>query len=115
MRLTGHDALAGTIRPTIAGYRPPAGPARPSPKSPDEQALLHELWQISHFGWIPEAAIRRSLTIAGQEIAAAALAEHLQQLLERGRAEQRHSDAGTGEHEWRLTDSGRNAVELVNS
>ncbi len=67
MRLTGHDALAGTIRPTIAGYRPPAGPARPSPKPPDEQALLHELWQISHFGWIPEAAIRRSLTIDATE------------------------------------------------
>jgi hypothetical protein len=115
MRLTGHDALAGTIRPTKAAYRPPPGPARPSPKPLDEQTLLRELWQISHFGWIPEAAIRRSLTIAGNEIPAATLAERLRQLQQRGQAEQRHSNAGTGEREWRLTDSGRNAVELVNS
>ncbi len=112
MRLTSHDALAGTIRPAKAGYRP----ARASPKPPTEQALLHEVWQISHFGWIPEAAIRRSLTIAGyQQLPASALAERLRQLLERGWTEQRHSDAGPGEGEWRLTDSGRNAVELVNS
>ena len=87
----------------------PADPARPSAKPPDEQALLHELWQISHFGWISEKAIRRSLSIAGQELLAAALAERLRQLLERGWAEQRHSDAGTSGREWRLTDSGRNA------
>jgi DNA-binding HxlR family transcriptional regulator len=37
------------------------------------------------------------------------LTEGLRQLLERGWAEQRHSDADTGEREWRLTDSGRNA------
>jgi hypothetical protein len=35
------------------------------PKPPDDQALLRECWQISHFGWIPEAAIRRSLIISG--------------------------------------------------
>jgi hypothetical protein len=36
------------------------------------------LWQISHFGWIPQAAIRRSLIISGgPEIPAAALAERL--------------------------------------
>ncbi|MGO9791057.1 MAG: hypothetical protein ACLP8S_16645 [Solirubrobacteraceae bacterium] len=112
MRLTSHDALAGTIRPTKAGYRP----ARPSPKPPNEQALLLEVWQISHFGWIPEAAIRRSLTIAGyQQLPASALAERLRQLLKRGWTEQRHSDTGTGESEWRLTDRGRNAVALANS
>ncbi|MGO9898353.1 MAG: hypothetical protein ACLP0J_01365 [Solirubrobacteraceae bacterium] len=112
MRLTSHNALPGTIRPTKAGYRP----ARPSPKPPDEHALLHEVWQISHFGWIPQAAIRRSLSIAGyQQIPADVLAERLRQLLQRGWTEQRHSDTGTGEREWRLTESGRNAAELVNS
>jgi hypothetical protein len=108
MRLAGNDDPAGASRPTKSGYPPPPGPARPSPKPPDEQALLHELWQISHFGWIREAAILRNLTIVGQKIPAPALAERLRQLLKRGWAEQRHSDAGTGEREWRLTDSGRN-------
>ncbi|MGA2930173.1 MAG: hypothetical protein ABSG43_30120 [Solirubrobacteraceae bacterium] len=69
---------------------------RANPEPRDERTLLRELWQISHFGWIPEAAIRRSLTIsAGQEIPAALLAERLQQLLRRGWAEQRHRDRGT--------------------
>jgi hypothetical protein len=72
--------------------------------------ILRELWQISHFGWGREPAIRRSMTIAdGHEIPAGALAERLRQLLERGWVERRDSDAGTGEREWRLTDSGRNA------
>ena len=92
--------------------RPAGGdrPARPDSKPPDDQALLRECWQISHFGWIPEAAIRRSLIISsGQEITAAALTERLQQLLKRGWAEERHSATGTTEREWRLTDSGRRA------
>ena len=91
----------------------PAGGDRsapPDPKPQDDQALLRELWQIGHFGWIPEAAIRRGLIISGgEEIPAAALAERLQRLLRRGWAEQRHGDAGKGEYEWRLTDSGRSA------
>ncbi len=104
-----HDHVARAIGPTHAQYTPPGGPARPTPS--DEHALLHELWQISHFGWIPEATIRRSLTIGGvQEIPAAALAERLSQLVEHGSVEQRHSDAGAGEREWRLTDTGRNAL-----
>ena len=103
------------MSPGQSGPQQPCTPRRPaqhasSAKPPNEQALLHELWQISHFGWIPQVAIRRSLTIAsGQEIPAATLAERLRQLLERGWAEQRHGDAGTGAREWRLTDSGRNA------
>ena len=110
MRPAGSDDVAETIRSTKAAYAPPAGPARPIPEPPDEQTLLDELWQISHFGWIPEAAIRRSLTIASvQEIPAGGVDDRLRQLLERGWAEQRHSDAGAGEREWRLTDSGRNA------
>jgi hypothetical protein len=101
--------------PGQSGRQKPGTPRRPAQRAPsakptDEQALLHELWQISHFGWIPGVAIRRSLTIAsGQEIPAAALAERLRQLLERGWAEQRDGDGGTGAREWRLTDSGRNA------
>jgi hypothetical protein len=85
-------------------------PARASRQPRDEQSLLHELWQISHFGWIPQAAIRRSLIIScgGQEIPAAALAERLRRLLERGWAEQRR-DAALGDCQWRLTDSGRSA------
>jgi hypothetical protein len=35
------------------------------------------LWQISPRGWMPEAAILRRMTISGQEILAAALAERL--------------------------------------
>ena len=63
---------------------PRGGPARSSSTPPDERALLFELWQISHFGWISETAIRRSLRIAGgHEIAAAALAERLRRLLDR--------------------------------
>jgi hypothetical protein len=61
MRLTSHDALAGTIRPTKAGYRP----ARPSPKPPNEQALLHEVWQITHFG-PPRVNARESSDAAGR-------------------------------------------------
>ena len=53
----------------------------------------------------------RSLTIsAGHQIADAALAGQLQQLLDRGWMEQRSSPAHAGQREWRLTDSGRNAV-----
>jgi hypothetical protein len=78
---------------------------------PGEHALLHELWRISHFGWIAHATLLRSLTIsAGHRIADAALAGHLQQLLDRGWMEQRSSAAHPGQREWRLTDSGRTAV-----
>jgi hypothetical protein len=98
-------------RDQTPGRHPTAGPARPSRKPPDERALLHELWQISHFGWIAHATLLRSLTIsAGHQIADAPLAGHLQQLLDRGWMEQRSSAAHAGQREWRLTDSGRTAV-----
>ena len=88
-----------------------AGPTRPRRKLPDEHALLHELWQISHFGWIAHATMLRSLTIsAGHQIADAARAGQLQQLLDRGWMEQRSSAAHADQPEWRLTDSGRNAL-----
>ncbi|MGA2927185.1 MAG: hypothetical protein ABSG43_14525 [Solirubrobacteraceae bacterium] len=84
--------------------------SRDLPPQPDEQTLLDEMWRISHFGWMPQAAIRRSLTISsGHETPAAALAERLHQLLQRRWVEQRDGDAGTNEPEWRLTDSGRPA------
>jgi hypothetical protein len=102
------DPDAGAARATHAGYAWSAGPARPDAKLPDERTLLREIWQIGHFGWIPEVTIRRGLTLAGgQELSAGALARRLQLLLELGWAEQRDGD--TGEREWRLTDSGRNA------
>jgi hypothetical protein len=109
MRPAGDD-MGGQILRASAGYFPPAAPARPGPKPPDEQALLQELWQVSHFGWITEVAIRRSLTISGVHEILAVLAERLRHLLDRGWVEQRHSAAGTGQREWRLTDSGRNAL-----
>ena len=91
------------------GRHPPAGPARR--ELPDERVLLHELWQISHFGWIAHATLLRSLTIsAGHQIADAALAGHLQELLDRGWMEQRSNAAHADQREWRLTDSGRTAV-----
>ena len=61
---------------------------------------------------MPEAAIRRSLTIAsGREIPPAALGDRLRRLLELGWAEQRDSAGGAGERVWRLTDSGRGALQ----
>jgi hypothetical protein len=111
MRPAGRD-VEGQIRRTTAGYAPPAGPTRPGPKPQDEQALLQELWQVSHFGWMAEVTIRRSLTISGVHEILAVLAERLRQLLDRGWVEQRQSASGTGQREWRLTDCGRNALSL---
>jgi hypothetical protein len=80
-------------------------------KPPDERSLLTEIWQISHFGWVPEAAIRRGVIIAGSgDVSTTILAEVLRQLFERGWVEQRPSAAGIDEPEWRLTNQGRSAV-----
>ena len=50
-----------------------------------KRTLIDELWRISHFGWIPEAAIRRALTLAGgHEIPNNSLHQGLRQLLECG-------------------------------
>ena len=103
-----HPAAIG---PTRVGYVPPARPTGPDRQLSSDQALLQELWLISHFGWIAEATIRRTLVISGaEEILAISLAECLRQLLNRGWVEQRYNDAGTEELEWRLTDSGRDAL-----
>jgi DNA-binding HxlR family transcriptional regulator len=78
---------------------------------PSDQELLHELWLISHFGWIADTTISRALIISGgQDILTSGLGDRLRQLLNRGWVEQRHNDHGTDELEWRLTDSGRAAL-----
>ena len=101
----------GGIWPTRAGYVRPARLRGPDREPPGGQALLQELWLISHYGWIAEATIRRTLVISGaREILAVSLAECLRQLLNRGWVEQRYSDVGIEELEWRLTDSGRDAL-----
>jgi hypothetical protein len=100
------DGVSGTNRTTrIAGRRDTIR------KPPDELSLLTEIWQISHFGWVPEAAIRRGVIIAGSgDVSPGILAEVLGQLSERGWVEQRPSVAGIDEPEWRLTNQGRSAV-----
>ena len=78
---------------------------------PSDQDVLHELWLISHFGWIADATISRALFISGVQVTlASGRADRLRQLLNRGWVEQRDGDAGTDEPEWRLTDSGRDAL-----
>jgi len=69
------------------------------------------LWLISHFGWIADATICRALIISGaQEILDGGLGDRLRQLVNRGWVERRHTDGGTDETEWRLTDSGRDVL-----
>jgi hypothetical protein len=108
IQLTDDDYLAAT-RPLT----PDEGPVDRTPtiyRLLDQRTLIDELWRISHFGWIPETAIRRALTLAGgHEIPDDSLHQGLCQLLERGCVEHRDSDADTGEHHWRLTDTGRQA------
>ena len=77
-----------------------------------DQALLEQLWLIGHFGWIAQATIHRALIISdADEILAADLPERLRQLQQRGWVQQRDSDAGVDELEWRLTGSGREALQ----
>jgi hypothetical protein len=78
---------------------------------PSHAELLHELWLISHFGWVADATICRALIISGaHEILASGLGDRLRQLMNRGWVERRHTDDGTDEPQWRLTDSGRDAL-----
>ena len=74
----------------------------------EERTLLEELWRISHFGWIPEAAIRRALTLAGaRELPTDSLHQGLRGLLDRGWLEHQVSEDTDGEQRWRLSDTGR--------
>ena len=109
IQLTDDDYLAAT-RPLAPTDDRPVDRTPTIRRLLDQRTLIDELWRISHFGWIPEAAIRRALTLArGHEIPNDSLHQGLCQLLERGCLEHRDSDADTGEHHWRLTDSGRHA------
>jgi hypothetical protein len=109
IQLTDGDYLAAT-RPLTPAHDG-AVDRTPTSRTPlDERTLIDELWQVSHFGWIPEAAIRRALMLSrGQEIGTDSVHQGLRRLLDRGCVEHRDSDADTGEHHWRLTDSGRHA------
>ena len=105
----GHDDVLDRSHDQTPGKT--QRPGQRAASCPTERALLHELWRISHFGWIAHATLLRSLTIsAGHQIADAALAGHLRQLLDRGWMEQRSNAAHADQREWRLTDSGRTAV-----
>jgi hypothetical protein len=117
---SGNPAERPTIQLTDDGYLAATGltstDERPVDWTPtirrllDQRTLIDELWRISHFGWIPEAAIRRALTlVGGHEIPNDSLHQGLRQLLQGGYLEHRGSDADAGEHHWRLTDTGRRA------
>jgi hypothetical protein len=58
IQLTNDDYLAATrpLAPTDDG---PVGRTPTSRRLLDPRTLIDELWRISHFGWIPEAAIQR--------------------------------------------------------
>lgn len=102
------DERSGRHEPGTSGQ-----PARHAAAAiaPSDRELLHELWSISHFGWIAQATIGRSLFISGaRETLARGMGDRLRQLRNRGWVEQRDNDAGTDEREWRLTDSGRDVL-----
>jgi hypothetical protein len=110
IELTEDDYVAA-VRPLGASDERPVDRTQRRPRGLDERALLDELWRISHLGWIPEAVIRRALTLArGGELPADSLHHGLRRLLDRGWVEHRNSDPDHGEHHWRLTDSGRDAT-----
>jgi len=103
--------IAGAVQLRRAGYVVPASPGRRDRKPADDQALLYELWQTSHFGWMAEATIRRTLIVSGlQESLGGSFAECLRRLLTRGWVEHRHGDVSRDDREWRLTDSGRDVL-----
>jgi DNA-binding HxlR family transcriptional regulator len=92
-------------------YARSAAPVRRARKISAEQALLEELWRISHFGWVSDTTIRRALIISGLDnVLGPALADHLRELLNRGWIEQRLTVLTERQSEWRLTTSGRNTL-----
>jgi hypothetical protein len=107
IQVTEEDYLVAIRPPRHSGERS-VDRARTSARPLEERPLLDELWRISHFGAIPEAVIRRALTLAGgREIPTDSLHQGLRQLLDRGWVEHDASDDTDGEQRWRLTDSGR--------
>jgi hypothetical protein len=107
IQLTEEDYLVA-IRPLRRGDEPLVDPEGTTARLLEERTLLEELWRISHFGWIPEAVIRRTLTLAaGRELPAENLHQGLRRLLDRGWVEHQASEDTDGEQRWRLSDSGR--------
>jgi hypothetical protein len=107
IQLTEEDYVIA-IRPLGRGGEPPVEPRGITARLLEERTLLEELWRISHFGWIPEAFIRRALTLAGGgEVPTSRLHQGLRRLLERGWVEHQASEDADGEQCWRLSDRGR--------
>ena len=100
--LPGRDSAAWTRREAARG------PGSTTARLLEERTLREELWRISHFGWIPEAVIRRALTLTGgRELPADSVHQGLRRLLDRGWVEYQASEDADGERCWRLSDSGR--------
>ena len=107
IQLTEEDYLVA-IRPLGRGGEPPGERGGMIARLPEERTLLEELWRISHFGWIPEALIRRALTLAGgRELPTDSVHQGLRRLLDRGWIEHQASEDTDGEQHWRLSDRGR--------
>ena len=74
----------------------------------EERTLLEELWRISHFGWMPEAVIRRALSLAGgRELPTDSVNQGLRRLLDRGWVEHEVGEDADGQPHWRLSGRGR--------
>jgi hypothetical protein len=107
IQLTEEDYLVA-IRPLRRGGEPLVDPESTTARLLEERTLLEELWRISHFGWMPEAVIRRALTLAGgREFPTDSLHQGLRRLLGRGWVEHQPGGDTDGEQCWRLSDSGR--------
>ena len=107
IQLTEEDYLAA-VRPLGRGEKPLADRGGTTARLLDERTLREELWRISHFGWIPEAVIRRALTLTGgRELPADSVHQGLRRLLDRGWVEYQARKDVDGERCWRLSDSGR--------
>ena len=107
IQLTEEDYLVA-VRPLGRTAKPRVDPTGTTARLLEERTLLEELWRISHFGWIPEAAIRRALELAGaRELPTDSLHQGLRRLLDRGWLEHHLSNEDDGEQHWRLSDSGR--------
>ena len=107
IQLTREDYLVA-VRPLRRVGEPLMDRGGTTARLLEERTLLDELWRISHFGWIPEAAIRRALTLAvGRELPTDSLHQGLRRLLDRGWLERQVSEDTDGEQRWRLSDSGR--------
>ena len=107
IQLSEEDYLVA-VRPLGRGGEPLVERGHTTARLLEERTLLEELWRISHFGWIPEAVIRRALTLAGaRQLPTDSVHQGLRRLLDRGWVEYQASEDGDGECCWRLSDSGR--------